>query len=150
MRVLSICRKADTNSKEIICRYCCDRLYQASQQNEIQNISPRERKFLSNFSYWRQTMIVSWQGPAKERYLCKLSTIQNYITLRNDYCKFPLFYFVIAEFVRSKRFWRDLATFGRVQKNILSNNLSTRVLKENSTEKSMKTAFQLVLLITRN
>ena len=37
-----------------------------------------------------------------------------------------------------------------VQKNILSNNLSTRVLKEKSTEKSMKTAFQLVLLITRN
>ena len=51
LRVLSICRKADANSKEIICRYCCDRLYQASQQNEIQNISPRERKFLSNFSY---------------------------------------------------------------------------------------------------
>ena len=54
----------------------------------------------------------------------------------------------------------SLSSFGRkgseeilqllVQKNILSNNLSTRVLKENSTEKSMKTAFQLVLLITRN
>ena len=54
----------------------------------------------------------------------------------------------------------SLSSFGRegseeilqllVQKNILSNNLSTRVLKEKSTEKSMKTAFQLVLLITRN
>ena len=148
MRVLSFCRKADTNSKEIICMYCCDRLYQASQQKEIQNFSSRERKFLSNFSYWRQTIIVSRQGPAKERYFCKLSTIQNYITLRNDYCKFPLFYFVIAEFVQSRRFWRDLATFGA--KNILSNNLSRGILKENSTEKSMKTAFQLVLLITRN
>lgn len=53
----------------------------------------------------------------------------------------------------------SLSSFGRgseeilqllVQKNILSNNLSTGVLKENSTEKSMKTAFHLVLLITRN
>lgn len=54
----------------------------------------------------------------------------------------------------------SLSSFGRegseeilqllVQKKILSNNLSTGVLKENSTEKSMKTAFHLVLLITRN
>lgn len=54
----------------------------------------------------------------------------------------------------------SLSSFGRegseeilqllVQKNILSNNLSTGVLKENSTEKSTKTAFHLVLLITRN
>lgn len=54
----------------------------------------------------------------------------------------------------------SLSSFGRegseeilqllVQKNILSNNLSTGVLKENPTEKSMKTAFHLVLLITRN